>query len=556
MSHSANRTHQTDNLQNRDVASQDFELDPSMPWGRFNFRKANWPSYGIADFDMLDNDRKLLLCMAVYYVSFDFDPLFKRDDRYRAIEGCDLIDALKLLRPLKQSSLRGAILRRHRPEGGWAASFKSVLDRIDGRAGMVLRIPCIPLNSGINSELCYSHGEGSWLWYEEDAEVFGMLAERGAVFRIQMPGIMYTRFLDERDDRSLQRAFFHLSGPVRDIFLKTRRWSLDDLDLKKISVRKELLASWNADAYRWLRDNRPETIKGIKAKDVEGTLLYDAFYEGKDRPAPKPKTQDVVADSTKWNNKTAKSFADLLAKHDFDSAERMLGNIGTGFPGGRWDIDIWVNCAKNLDRELFDFLLSHDFDFATAVKRIDLPEKHPVKLEGCFVSDIVKSLKSYYSKSRKTHYDTFKQQWDDEALKVKDRAHYILTTLCDLGCKMPELKKLTHAYETTKRYRSMSGSVLHSFGVRFYDVVFEWPRDTNLLRKVRKSGFPVGGKADQALALWYALEEGGASSAKALLDIGLKMPADSWHRLSGGQLSNKEYFEARDFARTQGWDVR
>ena len=538
-----------------DQPSNHFELDPSMPWGRLNFRKTNWASYGIAAFDMLDDDRKLLLCMALYYVSFDFDPMFKKDDRNRATLGCDLIEAMKLVRPVKESSTRGAILRRKAPEGGWASCFKSVLDRIDGRCGMVLYIPCIPLNSGINNELCYSHGEGRWLWYEEDAQVFRMLADRGAVFRIPVKNYYSSRLESDRDDSSLQRAFFHLPGDVRDIFLENRRWSLDDLDLNKISVRKELLASWNADAYCWLREHHPEKIKGVRPKDVEGTSLFDVFYEGKELPKPKPKTSEVMATATKWDNNTAKSFAEIIAKHDFDAADTVLKNIGSGFPGGKWDIDIWVNCAKMLDREVFDYLLSRNFDFPTVVRRVNLPEKHPAKLEGCFVSDVVAPLKSYYSKNRSKHYDTFKDEWDDAAQSVKDRARYMLSTLCDLGCKMPAIKQLVHAREKSKRYRGC-GPTLHSFGARFTDVVFEWPRDTELLCKVLASGFPAGGKDDQGLALGYALTGGGAGSAKALLDRGLKMHEGQWVSFYGCKLSRQEELEAWEFAKSQGWDVR
>lgn len=219
-----------------------FELDPAAPWGGVDFRAMDWTPYGIADFDQLDDDRKLLLCIAAYYTDFDFDPLFKRGDRMAAVDGLDLKDAVKLVQPLDERLLRGAVLRRQALEGGWAPCFKRVLDRIEGRCGMTLRIPCIPLNSGINDALCYAHGEGRWLWYEEDTEVFSMLAERGASFRIPWefsatsPSPVY-------DDDSKLRAFFHLPGEVRRIFLESRKWSLDGLDFEKVSVRKELLAS-------------------------------------------------------------------------------------------------------------------------------------------------------------------------------------------------------------------------------------------------------------------------------------------------------------------------
>lgn len=138
--------------------SRCFELDPSTPWGEFDFRAIDWTSYGIADFDMLDDDRKLLLYMAAYYTDFDFDPLFKRGEREAAIEGLDSKDAVKLVQPIEETALRGSILRAKAPDGGWAFCFKRILDRMEGRCGMILRIPCIPLSSGINDAFCYSHG--------------------------------------------------------------------------------------------------------------------------------------------------------------------------------------------------------------------------------------------------------------------------------------------------------------------------------------------------------------------------------------------------------------
>ena len=500
-----------------------FELDPAAPWGGVDFRAMDWTPYGIADFDQLDDDRKLLLCMAAYYTDFDFDPLFKRGNRMAAVDGLDLKDAVKLVQPLDERSLRGAVLRREAPEGGWASCFKRILDRIEGRCGMILRIPCIPLNSGINDALCYVHGEGRWLWYEEDAEVFSMLAERGASFRIPWefsatsPSPVY-------DDDSKLRAFFHLPGEVRRIFLESRKWSLDGLDFEKVSVRKELLASWNADAYRWLRDHVPDALRTIKPKDVEGTLLSDAFYEGKSRPRAKSADRACVDASRKWDAKTAKAFASTVREHDFDAADEALRSVGTGFPGGKWDIELWVDCAKKLDREAFDFLLSRAFDFPTAVGRIELPEKHPAKLEGCFVTDVMAPLKSYLDKQSKLHYDPNSRTWDEVAERAKDDARHLLSTLCDLGCKMPDQKRLTHMNEKLKDRRGY-GPKLYFFSATFGNVVAQWPRDIELMRKVRTSGFPTGGADEQGAALQLALEGGGAASAKVLVEMGFKMPA-------------------------------
>lgn len=213
-----------------------FEIDPAAPWVAVDPRAIDWTSYGIADFELLDDDRKLLLCMAAYYTDFDFDPLFKRDDRVAATEGLDLKDAAKLVQPIEETSLRGSILRAKAPDGGWASCLKRVLDRIEGRCGMIVRIPCIPLNSGINDALCYSHGEGRWLWYEEDAEVFGMLAERGASFRIPWEFAADSSASSIYDEDSKFRAFFHLPGAVRDIFLKSRKWSLDELECRCVPL--------------------------------------------------------------------------------------------------------------------------------------------------------------------------------------------------------------------------------------------------------------------------------------------------------------------------------
>lgn len=531
-----------------------FELDPAAPWGGVDFRAMDWTPYGIADFDQLDDDRKTLLCMAAYYTDFDFDPLFKRGERQAAIDGLDLKDAVKLIQPLEETALRGSILRAKAPDGGWASCFKRILDRIEGRCGMILRIPCIPLNSGINDALCYSHGEGRWLWYEEDAEVFGLLADHGASFRIPWefsatsPSPVY-------DDDSKLRAFFHLPGEVRRIFLESRKWSLDGLDFEKMPVRKELLASWNADAYRWLRDHVPDALRTIKPKDVEGTLLSDAFYEGKSRPSAKSADRACVDASRKWDAKTAKAFASMVREHDFDAADEALQSAGTGFPGGKWDIELWVDCAKRLDREAFDYLLSRGFDFPTAVGRIELPEKHSVKLEGCFVADVMAPLKSYLDKQRKLHYDPNSRTWDEVAERAKDDARHLLSTLCDLGCKMPDQKRLTHMNEKLKDRRGY-GPKLYFFGATFGNVVAQWPRDIELMRKVRTSGFPTGGAAEQGAALQLALEGGGAASAKALVEMGFKMPAKHWFELSKRELTEREYEEALGFARDQGWDVR
>lgn len=52
---------------------------------------------------MLDDDRKLLLCMAAYCTDFDFDPLFKRGNRMAAVDGLDLKDAVKLVQPIEKA---------------------------------------------------------------------------------------------------------------------------------------------------------------------------------------------------------------------------------------------------------------------------------------------------------------------------------------------------------------------------------------------------------------------------------------------------------------------
>lgn len=224
---------------------------------------------------------------------------------------------------------------------------------------------------------------------------------------------------------------------------------------------------------------------------------------------------------------------------------RPCNPSGRDSPGGKWDIELWVDCAKRLDREAFDYLLSRRFDFPTAVERIELPEKHPAKLEGCFVTDVMAPLKSYYEKQRKLHYDSVSGKWDEVAEGVKGDARYMLETLCDLGCRMPDVNRLTCMQEKLKDRRGF-GPKLYFFGPGFSYVVAQWPRDVELLRKVRASGFPVGGTAEQGIALEFALRGGGAPSARALVEMGFKMPAKHWFQFS---IVSQKALTSRSFKR-------
>lgn len=149
-------------------------------WERIDPSEIEWSGYGIADYDLLDADRKLLLLMAVAYTRFDDDHLFENAFERGAAQ-CDPSPAAALLHraQVDKASLRGAVLRDNAPQGGWASCFREVLDRIDGRCGMILHIPCLPLSSGCNEAASYTDGMGKALWYEEDPEVLRMLSERG-----------------------------------------------------------------------------------------------------------------------------------------------------------------------------------------------------------------------------------------------------------------------------------------------------------------------------------------------------------------------------------------
>ena len=89
---------------------------------------------------------------------------------------------------------------------------------------------------------------------------------------------------------------------------------------------------------------------------------------------------------------------------------------------------------------------------------------------------------------------------------------------------MPDQKRLTHMNEKLKDRRGY-GPKLYFFSATFGNVVAQWPRDIELMRKVRTSGFPTGGADEQGAALQLALEGGGAASAKVLVEMGFKMPA-------------------------------
>lgn len=105
-----------------------FVLDPAAPWGAVDSRAMDWAPYGIADFDLLDNDRKLLLCMAAYYTDFDFDSLFKKGDREAAVDGLDLKDAVKLVQPIEKArcAARSCAGRHLREDGRLASSGSSI----------------------------------------------------------------------------------------------------------------------------------------------------------------------------------------------------------------------------------------------------------------------------------------------------------------------------------------------------------------------------------------------------------------------------------------------
>lgn len=273
-------------------------------WERIDPSEIEWSGYGIADYDLLDADRKLLLLTVVAYTRFDDDPLFENEfERGAAQYEPSPVAALHHRAQVDKASLRGAVLRDNAPQGGWASCFREILDRIDGRCGMILHIPCLPLSTGCNEATSYTDGMGKALWYEEDPEVFRMLSERGALLRVSHepdPGV--------QANETKLRAFFYLPAAARDVVLGNRKWSLGDLDFTQVSARKELLASWNPDAYRWLRDHRPDTLITLKAKDVEGTPLSDLFYEGKDRPPAKSEKLATVKDAQKWTASTSKAL--------------------------------------------------------------------------------------------------------------------------------------------------------------------------------------------------------------------------------------------------------
>lgn len=502
-------------------------------WERIDPSEIEWSGYGIADYDLLDADRKLLLLMAVAYTRFDDDPLFENAFERGAAQ-CDPSPAAALLHraQVDKASLRGAVLRDNAPQGGWASCFREVLDRIDGRCGMILHIPCLPLSSGCNEAASYTDGMGKALWYEEDPEVLRMLSERGALLGISNepnPGV--------QANETKLRAFFYLPAATRDVVFGSRRWSLGDLDFTQVSARKELLASWNADAYRWLRDNRPETVKHLSLGDVEFTDLHEAFFEGKSgKPVLYDDLRAEVVGSRSWTKAASAGLVKIMARRDFEAAEQALLSKGGEFPGGRYDVEIWVDCAKGLDKEAFDFLKVHGFDFPSAVARKHLPEKHPKKLDGCFVSDILEALRRYRRSDQYICFDALRGRWNDDVMEeMAATANYMLHALCEMGCKMPKVKNFDHDYS---------------------EVVMYWPRDTELFKKVARAGFPRRSLLVQGKSLQFALEGGGVSSAQALLDMGFKMPKTHWFRFSGNGMTYAEREQCREFAKELGWDVR
>ena len=57
--------------------------------------------------------------------------------------------------------------------------------------------------------------------------------------------------------------------------------SPSDFDANSFGIKRELLGSWNIEAYRWLRRNIPEKVKNLKRQEFVRTDLLPALVEDK-----------------------------------------------------------------------------------------------------------------------------------------------------------------------------------------------------------------------------------------------------------------------------------
>lgn len=76
------------------------------------------------------------------------------------------------------------------------------------------------------------------------------------------------------------RALFHCEPRVAQLFYDEHgAVSPSDFDADSFGIKRELLGSWNIEAYRWLKHNMPEKVKNLKRQEFVRTGLLPALVE-------------------------------------------------------------------------------------------------------------------------------------------------------------------------------------------------------------------------------------------------------------------------------------
>lgn len=164
-------------------------------------------------------------------------------------------------------------------EKTWLETFEQVLSGVTSLYGMKVPIPCFDL---FCTDFCpfeatfyYEHGIGRQYWYKEDYDVYKLLSSKGA--SLELPYLLGEKF---GEAAARVRALFHCEPRVAQLFYDEHGTvSPSDFDADSFGIKRELLGSWNIEAYRWLKRNMPEKVKNLKRQEFVRTGLLPALVE-------------------------------------------------------------------------------------------------------------------------------------------------------------------------------------------------------------------------------------------------------------------------------------
>lgn len=163
----------------------------------------------------------------------------------------------------------------------WLEAFEQVVSGVTSLYGMKVPIPCFDLYCTefypFEANFYYEYGIGRQYWYKEDYDVYKLLSSKGA--SLELP---YLLGYKSGEAAARVRALFHCEPRVAQLFYDEHgAVSPSDFDANSFGIKRELLGSWNIEAYRWLRRNIPEKVKNLKRQEFVRTDLLPALVEDK-----------------------------------------------------------------------------------------------------------------------------------------------------------------------------------------------------------------------------------------------------------------------------------